>query len=71
MSLRALYHTLRATKTPNGTFDSTPQSIFLLSVLKLVQFAINTLAMQEFFVTALFHNATFVQNNDAVNIADR
>jgi len=42
-----------------------------LSVLKLVQFAINTLAMQKFFVTALFHNAAFVQNNDAVNVADR
>src|SRR5438270_7722261 len=43
----------------------------LLSILKLVQFAIDALAMQEFFVTALFHDAAFVQNNDAVNVADR
>ena len=71
MSLNALYHTLRATKTLISTFDSILQNIFSLSVLKLVQFAINALAIEEFFVTALFHNAAFMQNNDAVNVSDR
>ena len=43
----------------------------LLRVLKLIQPAINTLTIQQLLVAALLHDASFVQHDDAIHVANR
>ena len=43
----------------------------LLRILVLVQSPVHALAIQQLFVAALLYDAPFVQDNNAVNVADR
>ena len=42
----------------------------LLCVLELVELAIETLAAEKLFMATLFYDASFMENNNTINIAN-